>query len=344
MLRGLRAVAKHGYAMARRLTGTTRLTREQWALLALMRADNALAAPQYRPGPGRGWQKLVTEFEDRFHLEGIGAVETQLYNARFSSFAPEGPAYYQFATFQLYQMLRQHDRWGAFERLKATQRAGVTGGRHVVVYDCAALTWDVLISLQSLFAIAEYAPQVFVGPVALLDLGGGWGRLGNVLLRINPSAVYIDADLPETLLIAESYLPSTLPGIDVYRYAFHRKSREICRAALLKQPGVHFIGSHMLPMLEDRAIDLFVSIASFQEMTNEQVDAYFEVIDRVTSGHLYVQQLALSNPSCGFSVNGEDYYPFRPNWSRCFVRPCPHIPNYFEAMFSTRALNPDGSV
>ena len=82
MLRGLRAVAKHGYAMARRLTGTTRLTREQWALLALMRADNALAAPQYRPGPGRGWQKLVTEFEDRFHLEGIGAVETQLYNAR----------------------------------------------------------------------------------------------------------------------------------------------------------------------------------------------------------------------------------------------------------------------
>ncbi len=100
----------------------------------------------------------------------------------------------------------------------------------------------------------------------------------------------------------------------------------------------------MLPMLEDRAIDLFVNIASFQEMTNEQVDAYFDVIDRVTSGHLYVQQLALSNPSRGFSVNGEDYYPFRPNWSRCFVRPCPHIPNYFEAMFTTRALNPDGSV
>ena len=188
--------------------------------------------------------------------------------------------------------------------MKATQRAGVTAGRHLVVYDGTALTWDVLISLQSLFAIAEYAPQVLVGPVALLDLGGGWGRLGNVLLRINPSAVYIDADLPETLLIAESYLPSTLPGIDVYRYAFHRKSREICRAALLKQPGVHFIGSHMLPLLEDRAIDLFVNIASFQEMTNEQVDAYFDVIERVTSGHLYVQQLALSNPQCGFSVKG----------------------------------------
>jgi len=39
----------------------------------------------------------------------------------------------------------------------------------------------------------------------------------------------------------------------------------------------------MLQMIEDRAIDLFVNIASFQEMTNEQVDAYFDVIDRVTS-------------------------------------------------------------
>ena len=344
MLRGLRAAAKRGYARARRITGTTRLTHEQWALLALMRADNSRAEPQYRPGPGRGWQQLVAEFEDQFHLEGIGAVETQVYNTRFSSGAPTSPAYYQFATFQLYQMLRQRDRWDAFERLKATQRAASAAGRQVVVYDDIVLTWDVLISLHSLFSIAEHAPHVLVEPVVLLDLGGGWGRLGNVLLRVNPSAVYIDADLPETLLIAESYLPSTLPGIDVHGYAFHRRSREICRAALHRQPGVHFIGSHMLPMIEDRAIDVFVNIASFQEMTNAQVHAYFDVIDRVTSGHIYLQQLARSNPKDGFSVKGDDYYPFRPNWSRRFVRPCPHIPHYFEAMFTTQALKPDTRV
>src|SRR5260370_35264845 len=122
-------------------------------------------------------------------MEGMGAVETQLYNARFSSFAPDSPAYYQFATFQLYQMLRQHDRWGAFERLKATQRVGVAAGRHVLVYGDTVLTWDVLISLHSLFAIAEYTPQVFDGPVTLLDLACGVCRLGKSLLCVTRSAV-----------------------------------------------------------------------------------------------------------------------------------------------------------
>jgi hypothetical protein len=38
------------------------------------------------------------------------------------------------------------------------------------------------------------------------------------------------------------------------------------------------------------AVDLFVNIASFQEMTLEQVTEYFAVIDRTTRDALYIQQ------------------------------------------------------
>jgi len=164
--------------MARRLTGTTRLTHEQWALLALMRVDNSVAEPQYRPDLS-GWQKLVTEFEISFTLRASAPLKLSSTMPASRHLLLTVLPTISFATFQLYQCSGQHDRWAPSNDLKATQRVGVAAGRHVLVYDdTVSNTWDVLISLHSLFAIAEYAPQVFVGPVALLDSGAVGVALG----------------------------------------------------------------------------------------------------------------------------------------------------------------------
>ncbi|HZT25508.1 MAG TPA: putative sugar O-methyltransferase [Pseudolabrys sp.] len=200
--------------------GRTKLASDQAALLALMRADNAKASAHYRPGPGRGWTALAREFDALFRTEGICDVERQGYNARFSSFPPGSRAYYLYAAHQLYNSLRDADRYCMFDRLRRTQ--GSTSGDHVVTFDGIALTWDVLLSVQNLIAVAEVMPQVLSEPAILLDLGAGWGRIGHVLLRVNPRATYIAADLPETLLIAESYLPRTIPSVLSYGYQDHR--------------------------------------------------------------------------------------------------------------------------
>jgi hypothetical protein len=57
----------------------TALTPQQRDLLSQLRADNAVAAATYRPGTGegKGWDKLVAEFEATFRSEGIGDVEQQ---------------------------------------------------------------------------------------------------------------------------------------------------------------------------------------------------------------------------------------------------------------------------
>ena len=101
----------------------------------------------------------------------------------------------------------------------------------------------------------------------MLDLGAGWGRIGHTLMRVNPRVTYVCADLPETLIISQSYLPTTLDNVTSRAY------RENLKRIDLSEPGLRFIGSHDLPRIPEKSIDVFINIASFQEMKNDQVEA-----------------------------------------------------------------------
>ncbi len=298
-----------------------------------MRADNAQAPIHYRPGPGHGWTRFAREFDNTFRTEGIGNVEEQPFNSRFAAFPPGHPAYYRYAVFQLYQSLLRRDRWNAFEQLRQTQHQETTKHKHVLEFGRTLLSWDLLISVQHLFSIAEGVPHLLTDPVVVLDLGSGWGRLGHALLRINAQATYVSVDIPETLLIAQHYLPKTLSGIRFYNYPHHKGRDLISRSELLTEPGAHFLGTHMLPHIENGAADVFVNVFSFQEMTNTQVRCYFADIDRLTRGHFYLQQVAATKYRDGFILVGDDYYPFLAHWQRVFLRPCEHVPDYFEALY-----------
>src|SRR3546814_3378132 len=56
-------------------------------------------------------------------------------------------------------------------------------------------------------------------------------------------------------------------------------------------PILVLLGAQDLPRIADGALDFVINIASFQEMSREQVSAYLDVIDRKASGLLYTQQL-----------------------------------------------------
>jgi hypothetical protein len=147
------------------------------------------------------------------------------------------------------------------------------------------------------------------------------------LLRLNPNASYVCADLPETLLISQSYLPTTLPGVAVRDYMQNREGMK------LDEPGLHFIGSHDLPRIGDRSVDYFLNIASFQEMRNSQVEGYLADIDRICRGVFYTRQISRTNFKDGFVVSGDEYYPFPSRWERKFIRNCDEWSGYFEAAF-----------
>jgi putative sugar O-methyltransferase len=192
-----------------------------------------------------------------------------------------------------------------------------------------------LISLDTLLSIGELDERIWTEPVVVADLGSGWGRIGYVLEVVNPRAAYVAIDLPESLLIAQTVLPPLLPQVPVHGYEASREVEAFDRRLLLDGGGIRFCGTHHLPRFAPGSIDVFVNVASFQEMTAPQVAAYLRIAG-ATSRHVYLQQRWTRPPSLPPNViGGLADYPFDPAWTRRFVRPVFFSDLFFEAGFST---------
>ena len=72
------------------------------------------------------------------------------------------------------------------------------------------------------------------------------------------------ADLPESLLISQSYLPSIVKTSTLFRYQDQRGQLAINDDKV--QGSISFIGSHDVPRIDENIMDVIVNIASFQEM------------------------------------------------------------------------------
>jgi putative sugar O-methyltransferase len=110
----------------------------------------------------------------------------------------------------------------------------------------------------------------------IVEIGGGWGRLPEMLLRLFPGRVeYVMVDaVPISLVSAEAYLRAALPEL---QYGSFANGDDY-------QPGsydVYFIPSWEIDHLGTARFDAVVNIESFQEMTQERVDLYLGWFDRV---------------------------------------------------------------
>ena len=74
--------------------------------------------------------------------------------------------------------------------------------------DSQTLSLDLLFSIDDFYNLYEINPKIAHEPIVVAELGAGWGRLGYVLRKVNPRATYIVFDLPEVLLISQTYLPT----------------------------------------------------------------------------------------------------------------------------------------
>ncbi len=326
---GLKKVGVTPKTMAR-LTGTTALAPEQIDLLEQMRKDNRAAPPPYRAS--EIWTRLERRFEDWFYWEGIDEVEQQTMNGFFSSPRPEDPKLLRYACWLLYQNLKSRDKLGLLARIPGTVSPA---SGYAFEFEGRTISWDLLISLDSLYAMGEVNEAIFSERVIVADIGAGWGRMGYVLRMANPKAIYVVLDLPEALLVSSTYLPRKLPR---QRALSYRESRSIpsFNKRSLGTWECAFLGAQDLERFEDKSLDFVVNICSFQEMTLEQVEQYFAIIDRKLRGTLYTLQL-WSHKTHTWElgeVSGYDAYPFRPHWQLQYARNAAWSDLYFEAALS----------
>lgn len=303
------------------------------ALLELMRADNQRAGFPFAP---RGvWIELCRDFHQKFATHGIPQQDIAYFNQSFSQSLPGNARYHRYAVYMLYRLLQQRD---AFELLRRFDFSSDTG--YEVAIDGRRYAWDTLISLDTLVSLAEIDSGILREPRIVVDLGAGWGRIGYFLKRINPRATYISLDLPEISMIAMSVLPRLLPNEAVSFYGETRQSAALSRSQLLEK-GLWFGGSQDLLRIEDGAIDVFLNIASFQEMKLSQVRSYFDLIDRKVSGLFYTQQyVVVSDAQRPFNaIAGIEEYPFKATWTEHFKRSTTFSERFFEACLGVCAAH-----
>jgi putative sugar O-methyltransferase len=119
--------------------------------------------------------------------------------------------------------------------------------------------------------LAALSQHVDGPPSRFLEIGGGFGALGEFVLSRDPHAVYVDVDIPPLLTVASWYLR----GLFGDRVAIYESSVRPSGAIALDGSAV--MPNYRLGDIEGE-YDVFVNSFSFQEMEPDVVENYIDLV------------------------------------------------------------------
>ena len=114
----------------------------------------------------------------------------------------------------------------------------------------------------------------------VLELGGGFGGLAFYLLRDDPTATYVDFDLPETTALASYYLIKSLPGRQIMLFGEAEVSQ-----MMLESPAIYLMPSFEIQNMPTKSGSVAFNSYSLAEMSPATVRVYLDEIARITSGY-----------------------------------------------------------
>lgn len=121
----------------------------------------------------------------------------------------------------------------------------------------------------------------------VLEVGGGFGTLGEILLKTDDSIKYIDVDIPPTAHFSNFYLKEVFGAENVSSFPDLEPLDEIS-IKNLKRASV--LCSWQLEKLVGK-IDFFVNYISFQEMEREVVNNYLSHVSRLGAKWVMLRNL-----------------------------------------------------
>jgi len=120
-----------------------------------------------------------------------------------------------------------------------------------------------------------YISENQIGTV--LEIGGGNGNFTSILYHDWAPLRVILVDLPETLAIAIPFLSSLFPEAKIIMP--HEVKAD--KGALSGTFDFAFLTVDQLEIIADNSVELAINCHSFQEMTGEQIEQYFTLVQRV---------------------------------------------------------------
>lgn len=144
--------------------------------------------------------------------------------------------------------------------------------------------------LRGLVMLKREVPDLELRTV--LEIGGGFGTLGEILLTGGSGARYINIDIPPVAFISTYYLQQVLGADRVDSYD-RTRTRSTLPIDELREATV--LCAWQTPQLQG-SIDLFVNFISFQEMEPEVVANYVSHVVRLSPKYVLLRNSTTGKP------------------------------------------------
>ncbi|OFE17606.1 hypothetical protein BA895_15275 [Humibacillus sp. DSM 29435] len=133
--------------------------------------------------------------------------------------------------------------------------------------------------LNYLLCLAALSRHVTEPPRSFLELGGGYGVLGEIVMSRDPEARYVNLDIPPLLTVGTYYLTELFGRDRVLG------PDDVAETGELHVPKSGCLPNWRLPDLTGR-YDVFVNSYSFQEMEPDVVEHYVDRICEIGPGYV----------------------------------------------------------
>jgi putative sugar O-methyltransferase len=143
---------------------------------------------------------------------------------------------------------------------------------------------------------------------SIVELGSGIGLLASAFLKLKKSLKYIIIDIPPALYISQNYLEALGYKILGYYDVINLKS---LKDIDINKYDVICLPTWKINLLKDNKFDLFMNVASFQEMEPALVENYLKKISPQISKYIY-----LMNSKKGHAVGKKKKFGVLKNTSR----------------------------
>jgi len=225
----------------------------------------------------------------------------------------------------LWEYVRRRDRLRLLDQLTEP----TLGSPILVHHRGRSVSQDVANSLLEFYAIADAFPNGIPGQATVVELGGGYGRLGWLLLTALPGIRYIAVDVPPALAVAQTYLTRLFPRLATAR--FQRGRTDL--ASAVGDARLAFLTPNQLDALPSLKADLFINVSSLHEMRPDQIAHYLGLIGHHTRGVFYTKQWReWTNSEDGVTIRESDY-AIPTLWKRIYQRPHGVQTHFFEAAY-----------
>ncbi len=277
--------------------------------------------------PSLIWKDIYEQFDRVLHVEHLSNFKSQRYNSRFADLPPTSQDIYPRFLWIYWNSIKQRDTLNLLNTIHEPK----LGGAKTYKIDGKEITHDLLQSFDEFYQMYPHLNSL-KNHTVIAELGAGYGRLGYVFLKAMTNNTYVVIDLPGTLVIAQYYLSKVFSNEKILTYQKSKKLKKITKK-ILSQYRIVFLAPWQLPDVDEKVFDLFINIYSFQEMTVDQIQNYFRLIDLTCCRLFFTKQFTRSYNPKDEIVILKKQYPVYSTWKKIYDRPSTISQDIFEALY-----------